>query len=145
MYLASQSKDVGFHRYHKDCEGGVGNVMTCRECQAVVTTDDIVSGLEVDGKLVIVTDDEKASLAAEKDGAIEVVQFIEEDEVDLILLEAPYYVEPEGNPEGYALLRHVMSESGRVAIVRYTPRTRTTLGVLRVHRRHADDPLDDVA
>jgi len=106
--------------------------MYCKLCNDEVAYADIVSGMEVDGNLVIITADERESLKEEQGEGIELLQFANADEVDPIMYEGTYYLEPEGNGDGYALLRQVLIDSGRIGIVRYAMRQKTHLGVLRV-------------
>lgn len=133
MYKATESHDVAFKQHHGgECHGGISLVRTCKECAEVVDYADIVKGVEVDGELVIVTGDELKSLEDESSPAIEVVQFIDQSEIDPISFEAPYYLEPDKTSlEGYALIREVLGETGRVALVQFSMRGRVHLGVLR--------------
>lgn len=132
VYKATESHDIGMHRHHKDCNGAVGQRLYCKECGELVEFGDIISGVEHDGQLVILTPEEKAGVEGEVGKDIEVLQFVDADEVDPILYEQPYYLEPDGKVDGYALLRQVLVESNRVGIVQFVMRTRSTLGVLRV-------------
>uniref|UniRef100_UPI00260B1FFF non-homologous end joining protein Ku n=1 Tax=uncultured Corynebacterium sp. TaxID=159447 RepID=UPI00260B1FFF len=64
---------------------------------------------------------------------IEVVQFVPSEQVDPIMLERSYYLEPEGkSPKSYLLLRQTLEATDRTAIVRFALRQKTRLGALRV-------------
>lgn len=134
MYLAVDDHGVKFHQHHAgDCLGGIGQVKMCKSCGEVVDFQSIVRGIDVDGKLVIVTPEELDSLEEEHGKQFEVLQFVDADEIDPILFETPYFLEPgEGGAQGYALLRQVMQESNRVAVVRYVATTKTHLAIVRV-------------
>ena len=55
------------------------------------------------------------------------------DEIDPIMLEKSYFLEPTSKtPKAYLLLRQTLEKTERTAIVRLTLRTRTRLAVLRV-------------
>jgi DNA end-binding protein Ku len=134
-YKATESHDVAFKQHHGgECHGGISLVRTCKECAEVVDYADIVKGIDVDGELVIVTGDELKDLEGETSPAIEVLQFIDQSEIDPLAYESSYYLAPDKTSlEGYALIRQVLAETGRVALVRFCLRApRVHLGVLRV-------------
>lgn len=136
-YKAVDSHDVSFHQYHRDCMGSVGYFKACKECGETLTPDNIVRGVEQGDSVVTVSEDELASIEVEAGREIAVQQFINADEVDPIALEGHYYLAPErASAEGYALLRHVMVDTGRVAVVKFVMRRsgsvgKTHLGLLR--------------
>jgi DNA end-binding protein Ku len=104
----------------------------CSTCGEKLATEQIVSGTEVGDTLVIVTKEELAELEEEQ-GAIEVIEFVPSSEVQPILLDSPYYLEPESDAgqKGYAMLRTVLAETDRAAVITICLKTRTRLGVLR--------------
>jgi DNA end-binding protein Ku len=65
--------------------------------------------------------------------AIEVVQFAPAEELDPILFNRSYYVEPEtAGARAYVLLRNALEQSGRVAVAQVALRQRESLATLRV-------------
>ena len=137
MYTATESHDIEFHTHHAGCLGAIRQLRKCETCGEIVEYHDIVSGREVNGRLVTVTKDEQTALEEEAGSGFEVLEFVHRSEIDPIMFEATYYLEPEdpkskANVEGYALLRTVLAESDRVGIVEFTYRQRTRTGVLRV-------------
>jgi len=138
MYKAVDSHDVSFHQYHKDCMGSIGYFKACKECGENTDTDSIVRGIESGGSIVTVDEDELAGLEVRTGPEISVSQFINADEVDPIALEGHYYLAPQtaAAVEGYSLLRQVMQDTGRVAVVRFVMRRtggvgKSHLGILR--------------
>lgn len=137
MYKAVDSHDVSFHQYHRDCMGSVGYVKACKDCGETLGSDQIVRGAEAGDTIVTVSEDEMAAIEVQAGPEIEVVRFIDGTEVDPIAYESHYYLAPErAAVEGYALLRQVMVDTGRVAVVKYVMRRtgsvgKTHLGLLR--------------
>lgn len=137
MYKAVDSHDVSFHQYHKDCMGSVGYVKACKECGETLDSHSIVRGVEHGDTVVTVSEDDLAAIEVQAGPEIEVMQFINANEVDPIAYESHYYLAPDkAAAEGYALLRRVMVDTGRVAVVRYVMRRtgsvgKSHLGVLR--------------
>lgn len=144
MYKAVDSHDVSFHQYHRDCMGSVGYVKACKECGETLCADQIIRGVEHGDEVITVSEDELAAVEVEAGPEIEVVQFIDADEVDPISLEGHYYLAPErASVEGYALLRQVMVDAGRVAVVKFVMRRSGSVGKshLGVMRPYGDKVL----
>jgi DNA end-binding protein Ku len=65
---------------------------------------------------------------------IEVLEFVPAEQVDPILFEKVYYLEPEEKAaKAYSLLREALRQTDRTAIVLVTMRQKTHLAALRVH------------
>src|SRR5712691_7941508 len=65
-----------------------------------IDTDDIVKGYEVEkGKYVLLTDEEIADVKLESKKTVDLVQFVDADEIDPIYFERPYYVLPSDQDE----------------------------------------------
>lgn len=133
VYTATESPKTVFHQYHRDCGGRIKMPKVCDTCGEGLAAEQIVSGTEVGDKLVLVTKEELDALEEEQ-SAIEVLEFVPRAEIKQILLDSPYFLEPEMDAaqKGYALLRTVLADTDRVAIIQICLKTRTRLGVLRV-------------
>jgi len=76
--------------------------------------------------------EEMAAMAPEKTRAIEVVDFVDLDEIDPIYFDSPYYLGPaDGAEKAYSLLAAAMEASGKVAIARFVFRNKEHLAALR--------------
>jgi DNA end-binding protein Ku len=95
---------------------------------------DIAKGYETeDGEMVILTDDDMAALPSTSSREIAVEKFVPSDQIDPLLFEKSYYLEPEKTgAKPYALLRQALLDADRMAVVTVALRQRTTVGVLRV-------------
>jgi DNA end-binding protein Ku len=110
---------VGYKRYNKK---------TGRE----VPWEQIVRGYEYEkGEFVVLTDEELKNAHPEQTQTVEILEFVEESEVDPVLFETPYYVEPQKrNSKGYVLLHKALAATGRVGIARLVLRTRQRLAAV---------------
>jgi len=95
---------------------------------------DIAKGYETeDGEMVILTDEDMAALPSASSREIAVEKFVPSDQIDPMLFEKSYYLEPEKTgAKPYALLRQALLDADRMAVVTVALRQRTTVGVLRV-------------
>lgn len=135
MYAATENKSLSFNQLHRVCHTPILYAKRCPTCNSDVAQDEIVRGYEYDkGRYVIVEDEDLADLPIPSTKTVEIVDFINLDEVDPIYYEKSYYLEPaEGALKPYSLLRQAMVKSGKVAMAKITIRTRESLCCLRVY------------
>ena len=134
LYGATRSHDVSFHQVHDEDHGRIRYQRTCEVCGREIDYEHIDKAYAEGDKTVVLTDEELDSLPAEDNDEIDVVQFVPSDQVDPILLGTSYFLEPVGrSAKAYVLLRRTLEETERTAIVTFTLRTKTRLGVLRIH------------
>jgi DNA end-binding protein Ku len=134
LFSATEEKDIRFHQVHRTDGGRVKYKRTCSIDGEEVSYDDIAKGYDLGGgEMVILTDDDFADLPLTSSRAIDVLQFVPAEQVDPILYNKAYYLEPEGVAvKPYLLLRDALVESDRVAIVKVALRQREQLATLRV-------------
>ncbi|WP_422750682.1 Ku protein [Micromonospora sp. WMMD1219] len=134
VYSATEEKDIRFHQVHREDGGRIRYKRTCSVCGEEVTYDDIAKGYDIGGgEMVILTDSDFADLPLSTSHAIDVLEFVPAEQVDPILYNKAYFLEPEGSAtKPYVLLRDALSDSERVAIVKVALRQREQLATLRV-------------
>ena len=134
LYSATESHDISFRQVHAKDDGRIRYRRVCQVCGEEVEYADIAKGYETDdGEMVVLTDDDLAQLPARSSREISVEKFVPSDQIDPMMLEKSYYLEPEGSgKKPYALLRDALRNSDRVAVVTVALRTRMTPAVLRV-------------
>jgi len=134
LYSATEEKDIRFHQVHRDDGGRIKYKRVCSIDGEEVTYDDIAKGYDLGGgELVILTDEDFADLPLTSSHAIEVLEFVPADQVDPILYNKAYYLEPESTAaKPYVLLRDALTNTDRVAIVKVALRQREQLATLRV-------------
>ncbi|GAA2062920.1 Ku protein [Polymorphospora rubra] len=134
LYSATEEKDIRFHQVHRADGGRIRYKRTCSVCGEEVTYDDIAKGYDIGGgEMVILTDEDFADLPLTTSHAIDVLEFVPAEQVDPILYNKAYFLEPEGAAtKPYVLLRDALTDSERVAIVKVALRQREQLATLRV-------------
>ena len=133
LYSATTSHDVSLHQVHDDDGGRIRYQRRCEVCDKTVDYKNIDKAYDDGEKSVIITKDELSELPADESKEIAVEQFVPDDQIDSMVLDKSYYLEPAGkNAKSYVLLRRTLNDSDRSAIVTFTLRTKTRLGVLRV-------------
>jgi DNA end-binding protein Ku len=133
LYAATESHDASLHQVHDKDGGRIKYQRRCEICGRIISYDHIDKAFEEDGKTVVLTEDDLESLPEERSREIEVVEFVPTDQVDPIMFEKSYFLEPDSKSvKAYALLRKTLSETDRTAIVQFSLRQKSRLGALRV-------------
>ena len=132
LFSAISEKSVRFNQLDRRNQARVRQQRVNAETGEEVPFEDIVKGYEVTkGHYVILTDDELASFAPEATHTIDLVCFVDLDEIDPIFFDGAYHVAPEKAAKPYALLVQAMEESNKVAIARFVMRSKQYLAALR--------------
>ncbi|MEV5825972.1 Ku protein [Spirillospora sp. NPDC052242] len=134
VYSATEQRDVSFHQVHREDGGRIKYKRVCSVDGEEVPYADIAKGYELpSGEMVILTDEDFADLPLSTSRRIDVLQFVEQEEVDPIYFAKSYYLEPDAQgAKPYVLLRDALENSGQVAIVKIALRQRESLATLRV-------------
>jgi DNA end-binding protein Ku len=133
VYGATEDHDVSLHQVHDEDGGRIRYQRKCEICGKVVEYANIAKAFDDGERTVILTDDDMKTLPAERSREIDVVEFVPSDQVDPIMFEKSYYLEPDSaSVKAYALLRRTLEETDRTAIVKFALRQKTRLGALRV-------------
>jgi DNA end-binding protein Ku len=140
LYAATENKDVSVRQVHVTDGGRIIYQRGCSIDGELVDYSEIAKGYETeDGEMVVLTDSDLAELPASSSREITVEKFVPTDQIDPMLFEKSYYLEPEkSGTKPYALLREALVEADRMALVTVSLRNRMSLGVLRV-RGPADE------
>ena len=134
LYAATESHDVSFRQVHAKDGGRIKYQRVCSIDGEEVAYADIAKGYETeDGEMVILTDEDMEGLPSTSSREIAVEKFVPSDQIDPMLFEKSYYLEPEkSGTKPYALLRQALLDADRMAVVTVALRQRTTIAVLRV-------------
>jgi DNA end-binding protein Ku len=133
VYTATEDHDISLHQVHNADGGRIRYQRRCEVCSKIVDYEDIDKAYEDDGRTVVLSRDELKSIPAENSHEIDVVQFVPAEQLDPVMFEKSYYLEPDSkSPKAYLLLRRALEDTDRVAIVQFALRDKTRLGALRI-------------
>jgi DNA end-binding protein Ku len=124
---------IHFHLLHDKDEGRIRNVRKCEVCGQEIPWEHLNKGWEYQkGSYVVVDDDELKKMKPEATQSIDIVEFVDANEIDSMLYDTPYYVEPDKRARrAYALLRESLKKSGKVGIAKVVLRTREHLAAVK--------------
>ena len=133
LYSATEDHDVPLHQVHDEDGGRIRYRRVCELDGEEVPYQHIDRAYDDGERTVVLTKDDLAALPAEANREIEVVEFVPSDQIDPIMLDRTYYLEPDSkSPKAYVLLRRTLEETDRTAIVKFALRQRTRLAAMRV-------------
>jgi DNA end-binding protein Ku len=133
VYPATEEKTLRFNQLHDEDLGRVRYKRTCEKDGEEVTFEHIVKGYEYEkDHYVVLTDDDFDAVPLESSRAIDIVQFVDLDEIDPVMYKKSYYLVPEETgAKAYALLREALSQDNRVGIAKVSFRDKEHLAALR--------------
>ncbi|WP_166871076.1 Ku protein [Salinibacterium sp. ZJ450] len=133
LYSATEDHDISLHQVHDKDGGRIRYQRKCEICGKVVNYENIDKAYDDGDRTVVLTDEDLAALPVERSREIDVVEFVPSDQLDPIMFDRSYYLEPDSKSlKAYALLRQTLEETDRTAIVNFSLRQKTRLGALRV-------------
>jgi DNA end-binding protein Ku len=133
LYTATETKDIAFRQVHREDGGRIRFRRFCTIDDQEVPYEDVAKGYELaDGEIVILTEEDMAELPLPTTRSIEVVQFCPAEQLDPILFNRSYFLEPDAaGARAYSLLREALEQSGKIAIAQVALRQRESLAILR--------------
>lgn len=138
LYTAtSRTSDVSFHMLHDTTHNRIRMVPTDPETGPVDRAD-IVKGYEIEkGRYVVVTPEDIESVRLETTRTLDIERFVDEDEIDRLYWNDPYFLVPDGDMavEAFAVIRQAMEKSGRIALGRLVMHQRERLMALEPRER----------
>jgi DNA end-binding protein Ku len=116
----STSERITFNQLHKTTHNRI-NMKPVDPELGLVERSDLVKGYQYEDKqYVIIEDSDLDAVRIESNHTMNIEAFVDEDAVDVIYQDAPYYLAPDGKmaEETFAVLREAMRKAGKVAIAR---------------------------
>lgn len=133
LYSGVHTHELKFKMLHKKDLSEIRYARICKTEGKEIPWDQIVKGYELDkGDYVVLTEEEFEKVNLKKSKTLEILAFTQQEEIDTIYYDTPYYLEPEkGAEKAYALLRESLAQSGKVAMATFVFHHREHLGVIK--------------
>jgi DNA end-binding protein Ku len=136
LYTATEEKDVRFNMLHAEDGSRVKQKLFCAEEDIEIDrATEVVKGYEVTpGNYVIMEDEDFEKVPVNTTHTIEITEFVNLEDIDPVLYQKTYYLEPEDiGMKPFALLKRALEETNRVAIAKVTLRQKEQLCSLRIY------------
>lgn len=136
LVTATRDQRIRFRQLNKNTNQPIEVKRFCSAEDVEVGWEDVAHGYELEkDKLVIVTDEDLATVEPRKTRTIDIESFVPLADVDPMYFNHPYVLLPIGDSEGtlraYQLLVEVMAQTDRAALGRFVMRTKEYLVLVR--------------
>ncbi|RYF98246.1 MAG: Ku protein [Chitinophagaceae bacterium] len=132
LFSAVQASELNLDMLDKKDHANIKYQRINADSGKQVTWQNIVKGYMLNGKYVILDDQDFLKASPEKSKIISIEEFVAGNEIDSIFFETPYFLQPDKSGEkAYALLREALEKSGKFALGTYVLRNREHLCVLK--------------
>lgn len=132
LHSATQEHSLNFDWLDKRTMDPVGYKRVNKKTGKEISRENIVKGIEIeDGHYVVLTPEEIGAAYPKTTQTIEIESFVDADSIPFMYMERPYYVSPINKGQKvYALLREVLTRSGKIGIAKVVIQTKQHLAVL---------------
>jgi DNA end-binding protein Ku len=133
FYTAIKSEDVHFNLLHESCGTRVQRKWWCPHHEKIVGSDELIRGYAITkNKYVTFTDEEINALETDDNRALEIVEFLDLEQIDPVFYEKAYFLGPAaGGGKTYKLLSAAMKKENKVALAQWVSANREHLVVIR--------------
>jgi DNA end-binding protein Ku len=133
LFSATRRNELSFHHLHKKDMSPVSYKRFCDTEDVEVPWEDITKGYEYEkGQYVEITDEDLDKVDIELTKTIQIVEFVNENEIDPLYFDKPYYLEPQkGGERAYGLMRDALAQSKRVGIAKVVLKSREHLAAVK--------------
>jgi DNA end-binding protein Ku len=133
LFSGARSTRISFHMLHRDDLTRVKQQLYCPHDERVIERNEVVKGYEFrKGEYVVIEPDEIKKIEPKTAKAMEILEFVKEEEIDPVYFESSYYLAPEeAGKKPYALLARAMQESGYLAVAKLAMHNREYTVLLR--------------
>ena len=116
LFSATEEKDISFRQVHPEDGGRIKYKRVCEKCGNEIPFAEIAKGYELpDGRMVILEAEDFEQLPLATTKAVEVVQFVAEDDVDPTYFAKTYFLQADGpGVKPYVLLRDALMQERTV-------------------------------
>jgi len=134
MHTAVRDHRPRFRMLHAKDKSPIRLQRVCQRDGTPVAWEDLVKGFEyAKGHFVVLTREDFQAAAVEKTRTVDIIDFVQAEEIDDRFFETPYYLTPaKGGEHAYALLREALREAGRIGIAKFILRDAQHLAAVEV-------------
>jgi DNA end-binding protein Ku len=132
LYSAEKREEVSFHLLDRKNKARVKYKRVNEETGREVAWEDTVRGFELEsGKYVILSDEDLQRAAPEKTQTVDILDFVDLEEIDSSFFDKPYYLAPDKKgAKSYALLRETLKRTKKVGIAKVVIRSKQYLSAV---------------
>jgi DNA end-binding protein Ku len=133
LFSATRKNELSFHYLHKKDMSPVSYKRFCDAENSEVPWEEITRGYEYEkDQYVEITDEDLDKADIELTKTIQIQEFVQENEIDPVYFDKPYYLEPQkGGERAYALMRDALAQSKKVGVAKVVLKSREHLAAVK--------------
>jgi len=133
LFSATRKNELSFHYLHRKDMSPVSYKRFCDAENSEVPWEEITRGYEYEkDQYVEITDEDLDKADIELTKTIQIQEFVQENEIDPVYFDKPYYLEPQkGGERAYALMRDALAQSKKVGIAKVVLKSREHLAAVK--------------
>lgn len=132
IYSAVQNSDLDLDMLDKKDHSNIRFQRVNEKTGKEVAWENIVRGYNLDGRYIVLTDEDFEKVRPEKNKLITISEFVDESEIDTMYYEMPYYLVPDKNGvKAYGLLREALEQTGKVGMGTFVLRNKENIGLIK--------------
>jgi DNA end-binding protein Ku len=133
LFSATRKNELSFHYLHKKDMSPVSYKRFCDAENSEVQWEEITRGYEYEkDQYVEITDEDLDKADIELTKTIQIQEFVQENEIDPVYFDKPYYLEPQkGGERAYALMRDALAQSKKVGVAKVVLKSREHLAAVK--------------
>jgi DNA end-binding protein Ku len=137
LFPATRREELKFHLLRRSDLSPINYKKVAEADGKEVPWDQLVKGYEYEkGKFVVLKEEDFARVDVEATKTVDIINFVNIDDVDPLLFYKPYYLEVRrGGDKAYELLRDSLTETKKIAIAKVVIRARQHLAAVKPQKK----------
>jgi DNA end-binding protein Ku len=133
LFSATRRNELSFHYLHKKDMSPVSYKRFCDAENIETPWEEITRGYEYEkDRYIEITDEDLDKADVELTKTIQIQEFVNEEEIDPVYFDKPYYLEPQkGGERPYALMRDALAQSKKVGVAKVVLKSREHLAAVK--------------
>jgi len=133
LFSATRKSELSFHYLHKKDMSPVSFKRFCDTENVETPWEEITRGYEYEkDQFIEITDEDLEKVDVGHSKTIRIMEFVNEDEIDPLYFDKPYYLEPQkGGEHAYGLMRDALAQSGKIGVAKVVLKSREHLAAVK--------------
>jgi DNA end-binding protein Ku len=137
MYSALNRREtIHFNLLHKTCGTRISQHNFCPECNKELKSDDIIRGYKYGkNEYIQITDEEIRKARKESTETIDIMKFVDDDQISPIFYSDAHYLVPDGKAgtDAFSLFKKAIERTNKAALAKVVIRNREHLFSIKPH------------
>jgi DNA end-binding protein Ku len=119
LFSALKEKEFEFHLFHKKDKGKIRYARICEKDNKEINWKDVIKGYEYKkGKYIFLEKEDLEKANVHKTNSVDILEFVNNEEIDTILYEKPYFLTPDKKAKKpYFLLLQALKETKKLLLL----------------------------